>query len=274
MTDDPKVSVKSLSAVPETLLIPLIARARGRELYSGLGFRDPSAEAVLGRLDHQAEKFLEDRHSVYGIMKRTQLFRELAREFFRRRPGATGVNLGCGLSDYFQWLDLGRNRWIDFDLPVVMDVRRRVLTPQCERHRFVAGSLTESGWWDLLELPSEQPVFLLCEGVLMYLKPEEVHQVLATFGEMAAPGSWFVFDHMCWLAVGRGKKHPSVKKTRAEFYWGPRGNRDLTAPHPRLRLESQHLVMESFGLPYSVIGPVFRQLTGVPFYAISRLEAA
>lgn len=134
--------------------------------------------------------------------------------------------------------------------------------------------LTAAGWWDRLDLadgPGDAPVFLMAEGVLMYLQPSTVNHLLKTFGERAPEGSVLAFDAMCWLAAGRAKQHPSVKHTEAEFHWGPRRTAELTAVSPRLKLSGTHTVMEGYGLPYSWIGPSFHWMLGVPFYALYEL---
>lgn len=263
-------------AVSDTLRIPLAARALGETLFPRMAVHDACAADALARLGDDGSLWLKDRHSVYGILSRTRVFRDLAQAYLKRHPAGRVVNLGCGLSHYFQWLDNGEARMTDADLPDVIALRREVLGPPGPRHELLEVDLCRLGWWDRLGLPPGRgaaPVFLMSEGVLMYLQPDAVSSILAEFGERAPPGSVFAFDAMCWLAAGRAKQHPSVRHTRAEIAWGPRRARDLTRPHPRLRLAATHQVMEGYGWPYSVIGPASRLLLGVPFYALYELRA-
>lgn len=264
--------LENLSAVPSTLLIPLVARAKGPQLFPQLKFSDPQAERMLKKLKHPGQEYLEDLPSIYGCMERCQIFIERQRDFFKQHPFATGINLGCGLSDYFQWSDNGKNHFVDFDLPEVIKIRSQLLKPKNHRQRFVSGSLTDSNWWEQLDLSKQEPVFMQSEGVFMYLKPDQVVDVLITFARNAPVGSRFVFDHMCWLAIGKAKKHPSVKKTKAEFYWGLRKSDDLNRIHSNLKLHAQYKVMESYGLLYSLIGPIFKTLFKVPIYGVSELH--
>jgi O-methyltransferase involved in polyketide biosynthesis len=77
------------------------------------------------------------------------------------------VNLGCGLSQYFQWLDNGRNTWLDTDMRPSMELRRRLLPPDTERQRSAIIDLRRPQWWQDLNLPAQalgQPLFMLCEG--------------------------------------------------------------------------------------------------------------
>lgn len=266
-----------LSAVPSTLRIPLAARALGDAMFPALALGDADAARILKALGDDGLEWLRDRHSVYGVLARTQHFRALAAQFLAAQPDGHLVNLGCGLSNYFQWLDNGQARMTDADLPEVLEIRRALLPVTGERHAVLPLDLTAPDWWDRLGLPATRagaPVFLFCEGVLMYLQPAEVQAIFRTFGERAPAGSSFAFDVMCWLAIGRASQHPSVKHTAAEFHWGPGSLSELTQAHERLRLVETFNIMEGYGLPYSLIGPWVRALFGVPFYAVYALRAA
>ena len=263
-----------LSAVPSTLRIPLAARALGDTLFPQLAVDDRYAAEALARMGDDGQQWLQDRQSVYGLLARTRRFRDQAREFVAHHPDAQVVNLGCGLSDYLQWIDNGRMTLTDADLPEVMAIRREILPSRHERHVLAELDLTAPDWWEGLGLPAsrdERPVFLMSEGVFMYLEPATVHAALASFGERAPAGSLFTFDVMCWLTAGRARYHGSVKHTDAEFHWGPRKLADLTAPHPRLTLQAAHQVMGGFNLFYKLLQPTFKTITGVPFYAVYAL---
>lgn len=273
---DPSPWQSAANAVSDTLRIPLAARALGDALFPQVAVSDQHARQALQRLNDSGELWLKDRHSVYGVLKRTRIFRELAADYLSRYPQGTVVNLGCGLSHYFQWLDNGQARMLDADLPEVIEQRLKLFGAPGERQQVMELDLCSPGWWDRLGLPASRdatPVMLICEGVLMYLQPTAVAAVFAEFGERAPAGSTLVFDCMAWLAAGRARRHPSVRHTQAQFNWGPRRLADLNQDHPRLRTPEQYPVMESYGLPYSLIGPVFRRLFGVPFYGIYAMRA-
>lgn len=264
----------ALSAVPSTLRIPLAARALGGTLFPDMAVEDRHAVKALACMGDDGQQWLNDRQSVYGTLARTHSFRDQARAFVSQHPEARVVNLGCGLSDYFQWIDNGRMRMTDADLPEVMAIRQEVLPPQHQRHMLAELDLADSDWWGQLDLPASRnaaPVFLMSEGVFMYLDLATVSAVLNTFGERAPVGSIFTFDVMCWLAVGRAKRHTSVKHTDAEFHWGPRKLTDLTASHPRLSLQNTQQVMGGYSLFYRLLQPTFKAITGVPFYAVYTL---
>lgn len=266
----PRRHYDALTAVPSTLRIPLAARAFGDALFPDVAVGDAFAAPMMQALDDDGQAWLEDGGCVYGVLVRTRQFRQLAQDFLQARPGGLVANLGCGLSNYFQWLDDGQSRMIDADLPEVLSIRDQLLPAATGRHRQQVLDLRADDWWRTLDLPHRDgsPVCLISEGVLMYLARGQVRSLLHTFGENAPAGSVFAFDALCWLTVGNARMHPLVRLTEAEFTWGPASLSELTAPHPRLRLEAVHQVMEGYSAPHSFADNAFRFFTGVPFYAV------
>jgi len=265
-----------LDDVPSTLLIPLAARAFGDAMFPTFAVSDAYAAPALHKMGVDVSPYLRDKASVFGVLSRTQVFKQLALDFFERHPYAIGANLGCGMSHYFQWLDNHSNHWLDADVPQVMHLRKRFLPAPHQRHLNAAIDLSKPGWWQRLGLPdnsSEVPVLVICEGVLMYLEAHEVDHVLREFGQNAPAGSEMLLDTLSWLAIGCAAMHPSVCHTHAEFKWGSKHMREFTAPHPRLQLRSEHAVMEDYDLSMALAYTSFRALWGVPLYGIVRLSA-
>ena len=236
---------------------------------------DAYAAPALRKLNVDVSDYQHDKLSVFGVLSRTQVFKQLAGDFFERHPCAIGANLGCGLTHYFQWLDKRTNHWLDADVPQVMRLRKRLLPASNKRHLNAPVDLSQPGWWQRLGLPerhSEVPVLLMCEGVLMYLEAHEVDHVLHEFGQNAPAGSEMLFDTLSWLAIGCASMHPSVCHTHAEFKWGSKHMRDFTAPHPRLALRSEHSIMDDYDFSMALASSSFRALWGVPLYGVMRLS--
>jgi len=264
----------ALDNISSTLLIPLAARAFGDAMFPTFAAGDARAASAVQRLACDLRPFLRDKASVFGVLARTRIFRQLADDFFERFPNALGANLGCGMACYFQWLDRQSNRWLDADMPQVMRLRKRLLPASSQRHHNAEIDLTAAGWWQQLGLPVRdggEPTLLLCEGVLMYLDAGQVAHFLHEFGQNAPAGSELLCDSLSWLSIGCAALHPSVSHTHAEFKWGPKRMADFTAPHPRLVLQSEHPVMEAYDFSTALACSTFRALWGVPAYGIVRL---
>lgn len=274
-----ELNAQGLPPVPSTLLIPLAARAEGGRCFPWLACQDQEAVHLLDCLGVDPAPYLVDRPTVLNVLWRTRVIQQVAQAFFDQHPQALGVNLGAGLSHHFQWLDNGRNRWLDADLPEVMALREALLPAPGERLRAATVNLAEGEWWDALALPdavagadAADPVFLLLEGVLMYLQPAQVQQVLATFGECAPAGSLLLLDVMSALGVGRAAAHYSVGPTGAQFQWGVQHLDELAQAHPRLRLAQTRSVAEAYGWAGIWTEACWRPWLPAPLYGMATLQ--
>lgn len=264
-----------LSAVASTLLIPLVARARGGAWFPHLACADSHAIHALRQLDIPPAALAVDHLTTLNILWRTRRIRQAAQAFFQHYPQAWGVNLGCGLSHYFQWLDNGCNTWVDADQAEVIALRQALMPPRPPRLRQSTLDLQHPHWWQRLALPQQalsQPLLMVCEGVLMYLQPAQVHNVLAQFAENAPPGSLLVIDTLAQWAVGKAQMHPGVGRSSAQFHWGIENPGELTAMHPRLQLQNLHSVAECYGPMGLAWESLWRPWCSAPQYGIAELR--
>jgi len=270
-----ELNAQGLPPVPSTLLIPLAARAEGGRCFPWLACHDADAVHLLDCLGVDPAPYLVDRPTVLNVLWRTRVIQQVARAFFDAYPQALGVNLGAGLSHHFQWLDTGRNRWLDADLPEVMALREALLPAPGGRQQAATVDLARPDWWSRLGLPAQgdnTPVLLLLEGVLMYLPPAQVRQVLATFGEHAPAGSLLLLDVMSALGVGRAAAHYSVGPTGAQFQWGVQHMEELAQAHPRLRLLETRSVAEAYGWAGLWTEACWRPWLQAPLYGMATLQ--
>lgn len=265
----------SLDAVSSTLLVPLVARARGASIYPWLDPQDRQAQQVLNNTRQAVEPLLQDRLSVLNVMWRTCLIKRLGEDFFKQHPQAIGINLGAGLSDYFQWLNNGHNHWLDVDLDPVMRLRQALLPPQPPSARQGNIDLTRPGWWSRLNIQERvcgAPLLLVCEGVLMYLTPTQVRAVLQEIGNHAPEGSELICDFMTPMGIGHTHLAPSIAGTGAEFRWGAHNALEVARLHPRLELLAQHTAAEAYGPVSCWAEMCLTPWTGGPWYGIAHMQ--
>jgi len=112
------------------------------------------------------------------------------REFLERHPGATFVNLGCGLDTTFERVDNGRLCWYDLDLLDVIELRKKYI-PESGRRKSIACSLLDEGW--LGQLKAGDSNFFLASGVFYYLEEVQLKAFLIKLAN-ALPGSEILFD--------------------------------------------------------------------------------
>jgi O-methyltransferase involved in polyketide biosynthesis len=178
-----------LGAVQRTLFLPLVVRARETRSRRPL-LRDEKAVELVRTID-----FDPGRYSLGPlgcmVMIRTLTLDWWVEQFLAEHPAGTVVELGTGLSTRFDRLDNGTTHWIDLDLPDVIGARRRFFG-DTSRRRMIAASLLDEDWLaDVEEFPG--PYFFVSEGVLVYLREEDVAGALARIARRFQ-GAMFAFD--------------------------------------------------------------------------------
>lgn len=264
----------ALPPVPSTLRIPLAGRALGDALFPHMAVQDAHAALTLAAIGDDGSRWVTDRCSMWGVLARTRHVCQQAQAFMQQHPKAHIVNVGCGLSQYFQWLDNGCNRMTDADLPQVVALRQRLLPVLNARHALLPVDLLQPHWWQQLHLPRRQgqPLFILLEGVSMYLDAGRMTSLLQTVGACAPSGSWLLLDAFSQCANGPANWHPSLCQTGVALTWGLQHPQQLAQAHPRLRLIGQFDIMAGYSWATDMWGLSFAWMAGMPFYAMYTLQ--
>lgn len=264
-----------LMGVQRTLFLPLIVRAQAPHLCPPMDPADAHAARVLQASGENPMDYPMDVATVINILWRTQMIRTLGSDFFTRYPRAQGVNLGAGLSHYFQWLDNGWNRWLDADLPEVVSWRQSLIPENEPRCQSSEVDLSQPGWWERLGLPPQhhpQPLFIITEGVLMYLRPEEVKALLQEIGTHAPEGTELVCDFISPMGIGHTTLANHHGDDNATFTWGAHSGLEIADLHPRLELLGQHSVSEAWG--WNWLEMLLTPWVGGPMYGLAHIKVS
>jgi len=100
------------------------------------------------------------------------------------------VSLGEGLETQIRRVDNGWMHWLSVDLHDAIQLREHFLPPT-DRFRHLSLSALDPAWMDAVD-PSAG-VFVVAQGLLMYLDPEEVRAFFTNVAERF-PGAEMVFD--------------------------------------------------------------------------------
>jgi O-methyltransferase involved in polyketide biosynthesis len=211
--------VPELTRVPETLLWTLYQRATEARRPNPV-LRDPKAVELLEAIDYP----FEERFGSVSGWAQWQALRALAfdrevKRFLRNQPGGTVIALGEGLETQFWRVDDDRVRWLTVDLKESVDLRRALLPPG-PRQRLFAGSATDLAWTH--EVDTSEPVFVTAQGLFMYLRPQEVYDLVAGIADRL-PGATLLFDAVPrWLSERsqRGEVARGAKYQPPPWHWG------------------------------------------------------
>jgi O-methyltransferase involved in polyketide biosynthesis len=230
MNMDSRKAVR-LGTVPETLLVPLFARAvESRRKHAILA--DSRAIEMVESIDWDFQRF-NQRWRIVGCTLRSAMFDECVKGFLRDHPEGTVVEIGCGLNTRFERLDNGRLHWFDLDLPEVVELRRKFFT-DTERRTTLAGSVLDPGWIATVR-QSPGPYFFVAEAVFLYLKEPEVKAALAQIAENF-PCVSIAFDTTSRKAVDGANKDHARRKLAARFAWACDDPREIENWNIGLRL--------------------------------------
>jgi O-methyltransferase involved in polyketide biosynthesis len=264
------IDVSCLQGVSETLLIPFIARARASTLFPDLQFQDPIAEDILPRLNIDISTLPLDTDLLRKNIVRGRIFDRQLRLFFDVHPDATAISLGAGLSTQFHRVDNSRLKWFDIDLPEVIKVKSTLL-PQNARYHLYGCSLTDPQWLDAVFWSTDEPVILICEGVLNFIEPEAVKAFFQMVAEHFTTQTQIIFDYVHPLLVGAANKSKYVRTTSAEFRWGVRHIQEVIGWSERFELIDEFPIMSEIGGTKGWMSMLFHRITGSHLYAIAQL---
>lgn len=268
-------ATQSMSGLPRTLFIALTARAQGAHAFPALDPKDGHAARLLQASGAEVETSSADSPIIMNVLWRTGLIKQLGQEFFKHHPRSTGINLGSGLTHYFQWLDNGSNHWIDVDLPEAITLRNKLMPQPPARSQHKALDITQPGWWKRLGLHQQrQPLLLVCEGVLMYLQPAQVRSFLREVGANAPEGSQLLCDFIAPVGVGQSALADAPGHPRADFTWGAHNGQELASFHPRLELLAQHSATEALGWGGALAEMLWTPWVGGPLYGLAQLRVS
>jgi O-methyltransferase involved in polyketide biosynthesis len=237
-----------LSGVPETMLWTLHNRASEARRPNGL-LRDPECVRIYESIGYDFASSFGKPDLTHPL--RSQIFDRAVQPWLAAHPGGAVVELAAGLETQFQRCDDGHVHWYCVDVPEALAVRQRLL-PATARCRYIAKSALDLSWMD--DIDASRGVCVTAQGLLMYLEPASVQQLLTAVLERF-PGALLVFDTIPrWFSR---KTLKGFRKTR--HYTAPRmpWGVDCDEIEPLLRSWSgrvQQLRLVRFDYAF---GPVF-----------------
>lgn len=201
-----------LTQEQETLLIPLYAKAQRNPILA-----DEKARQILDGIAYDFQSLKVPQKTVVTLLVRARQLDTYVAEFIAAHPNALILHLGCGLDSRCLRVPAAERRWVDLDLPAVIELRRKFY-PENDRYHMIASSVTDLRWLDQVSAEG-RPVLVVAEGLLMYLHESQVRSLIVHLHHRF-PGCELVFDAFSQLTAERVQAHPSLHHTGATVHWG------------------------------------------------------
>jgi O-methyltransferase involved in polyketide biosynthesis len=221
-----------LTKEKETYLATLYGKALDAAAKSPI-LGDRFAAEAVARIDYDFKAVKLPRGGDVSLPIRARHFDQWTRAFLAANPEATVLHLGCGLDTRVYRIDPGpKVRWFDIDLPDVIALREQ-LYPEREGYRRIESSVTDLAWLDAI--PGDTPVFVVAEGLMMYLREKDGTALLRRITEQFPSGE-VVFDGYSALMVRLVSRLATVRGAKVELVWGVDDPHDLEKEVPKLHL--------------------------------------
>jgi O-methyltransferase involved in polyketide biosynthesis len=177
----------NLVGISETMLWSLYNRASEAKRPDGI-LVDPDSVRIQSAINYDFARHFGD--SVGSLAARAAEIDRALRLWLKDHPDGWVVSLGEGLETQSRRVDNGRLRWLSVDLPDAIRLRERFLAPS-DRFFHIAANALDPVWMDAVD--SQGDVFIVAQGLLMYLEPETVRQLFTTIADRF-PTAEIVFD--------------------------------------------------------------------------------
>jgi len=174
----------NLSEVSYTAIMVLTGRAVVSERNNSI-FNDPMAVLCLERLlsiaSEAEKKRIQRWKSMYaGIQAKDAKARVLVARsfdtitdlFISDHPGCTVINLACGLDTRFWRIKNEKCKYLELDLPGMIELKREILKDQLG-YELIACSVLDPAWIDQVTSNGNSNFLLLAEGLFYYLPKQD-----------------------------------------------------------------------------------------------------
>jgi methyltransferase (TIGR00027 family) len=248
----------SIRNVSDTALWVAIYRAMESERSDAL-FHDPYARRLGGeRGEAIVREMPGGTRMAWSMVVRTALMDELIMRCVRE-GARTVLNLAAGLDARPYRMDLPASlRWIHVDMPDMVAYFREQMageTPRCRLELISADLRDAQARRDTLaNAASEGPVLVITEGLLIYLRAEDVAALASDLNDVAQ-ARWWISDLASPLLFKYMERRwsPRMRAGNAPFLFGPKESTAYFAPFGWREIEFRSLWRESIRLERTIL---------------------
>ncbi|PSR99204.1 S-adenosyl-L-methionine-dependent methyltransferase [Coniella lustricola] len=154
------------------------------------------------------------------------------------------LNLCCGLDARCHRVRRNPHtvRWIDVDIPAVVNLRERVMISGSGDYSLRNLSITTDGWFR--DIPADRRTMIICENFLYYVDAVKVQNMIRDLVNYFGAGQ-FVFDTAGSLTAKYRPEHS--KKLSLQTRWTIDDVRGIETYHPKLKLTGRVRWQEYMG---------------------------
>lgn len=164
-----------MNNVNKTLYIPLYGKAFVSK--KGIIINDPKAEMIWDKEGFELKGKSKSKWLAYYMAMRAMVFDNWVKERLSENKNAIVLHIGCGMDSRVERIGSENTKWFDIDIEAVINERKKYYT-ETDNYHMMIGDATKTEW--ITALPQNADVIVILEGISMYLKINEIEQLLNT----------------------------------------------------------------------------------------------
>ena len=164
-----------MNSVNKTLYIPLYGKAYVSK--KGIILKDKKAEEIWDNEGFELKGKSKSKWLAYYMGMRSSVFHLWVKEKLTELNDATVIHIGCGMDSRVLRVGTHNHKWYDVDFSEVICERKLHYSENAD-YKMLEGDARNPEW--LNEISERKSAVVIIEGVSMYLKPEEIRNLITT----------------------------------------------------------------------------------------------
>ena len=239
-----------LGDIQRTLFMPVWARAVETRKKNPV-LTDETAVKIIDSVDFDFLPMFRNIPEISQIawIARCKRFDLIAKDFIKRHPKGTVVNIGCGLDTSYERMNDPSVMWYDLDLPDVIELKKKFLHESVKR-KFISGSFLESAWFD--EVRIRENVLFISAGVFVYFEEPVIREFVIRVAEkFVGPEMFFDVTSPKGVEIANQVIQKSGLDSRSFFKWGLTDKAIIQSWDNRINLIATYYTFKIDGLDLS-----------------------
>lgn len=227
------------------LLIPVIVRAIETGKPDPV-LKDETSSEIIKGLDCDLTSLISSINEMRraAIIASSLCFENIIRNFIRRYPDATLVNLGCGLDTTYERINNSSIHWYDLDSDYVMEIRKLFLSETSNR-KFLTSSFIEGKWFK--EIIRKDHIMFVANGVFYRYDYEAIKRFFKKLTSFF-PLSELTFDVFSTAGVKFVSRLTGKTADDSAVKWGIRNSKEILSWDKHLRFIGKKVIFRHGGL--------------------------
>lgn len=246
--------ILSLNSLEKTLIIPLWARTE--ETLNGALINDELSVKLMEKIDtsifafNQMSSFVRN-YLLTAIANRTILIDKYLDILINEN--SVVYNFGCGLDTRFDRYKGKVQKWMDIDLPKVIDLRKELFL-ESDNYFMKSASILDDKFDFIVD--SEDNI-IICEGLLMYFRESQVKIFLKKVIDTTKSGNIILETLGSWAKL---KVNPVIKGIgeNSRYRWTLNNTQDCRKLDTRMKMIDSKNIFDISNSRWKTMGKLMK----------------